>query len=58
VIDAKVKRCDLNECEAMCCYDGVYLNSKDQETIKLVVNKFPVFFKHLPYKYIENGTWE
>jgi len=45
-------------CEAWCCYDGVYLTDDDEEKIKQVVENNKEFFSFLPDEYIVLGEWE
>lgn len=46
------------KCEAWCCYDGVYLDDNDINTIKNVVECNKSFFYFLPEDYIVLGNWE
>jgi len=34
----KLKPCDLQECKATCCHDGVYLSQEEAENIKVLVD--------------------
>lgn len=52
----KIKSCG-GTCEAMCCYDGVYLNPGEDEMIQGVVEKHPEYFTHLPEDYLVEGNW-
>jgi hypothetical protein len=52
-----LKRCSLPECEAACCYDGVYLVQGEEQMICEVVSAFPAFFEGLPANYIVDGSW-
>lgn len=52
-----LKHCALNECQVLCCYDGVYLCNGEDNLIHDVVNAFPDYFKHLPEDYIVYGEW-
>lgn len=45
-------------CEAWCCYDGVYLTEDDEDKIKNVVGKNSAFFDFLPKDFIIDGVWE
>lgn len=54
----KLKRCNLQQCQAMCCYDGVYLEEGEEEKIKQVVRSFPEYFQHLPEEFIVEGNWQ
>lgn len=44
-------------CEALCCYDGVYLSEEDEKQIHYAVKTYPQYFKHLPFNYIVDGQW-
>ncbi|WP_167347597.1 tetratricopeptide repeat protein, partial [Paenibacillus ihuae] len=52
----RIKSCSLN-CEAMCCYDGVYLNKGEEEMLKNTVSVYPQYFSHLPTEFIVDGNW-
>ena len=45
-------------CEAWCCYDGVYLKEDDERRIREVVENNKEFFSFLPKDYIVYGKWE
>lgn len=53
----KFKRCDIDECEAVCCYDGAYLTPDDEKKITEAVKTNRDFFKNLPADYIIDGNW-
>ncbi len=57
--DSPVKLCicDLNKCEARCCYDGVYLEPGEEKKIREVVASAPGFFVNLPADFIVDGSW-
>lgn len=55
-MEPKIKRCGLN-CEAVCCYDGVYLLDGEEENIKEVLKLYPQYFRHLPKDFIVDGNW-
>ena len=46
------------DCEAWCCYDGVFLTADDEKKIKKVVEENKDFFSFLPEDYIVDGNWE
>lgn len=56
-IEGRIKTCDFSSCEAMCCYDGVYLKEGDQVRIDEAITKHPEYFEHLPVDYIVQGEW-
>ena len=45
-------------CDAWCCYDGVYLSEADESVIREVVENNRDFFDFLPLEYIVNSEWE
>jgi hypothetical protein len=53
----KLKVCNLSECEARCCYDGVYLNRDEGELITALVKIFPDLFPELPQPFIVYSEW-
>ncbi len=53
-----LKRCDLSQCEALCCFHGVYLNGDDIDQINEVLDKFPEQFEHLPDNWLMEGAFE
>jgi hypothetical protein len=53
-----IKKVSCVGCEAKCCYDGVYLRSKEEEEkITELIKRFPESFLHIPEEYIVNGDW-
>jgi hypothetical protein len=53
-----LRKCDISKCEAMCCYDGVYLQDDEEVTIVQFVEQNKELFTHLPEDYIVNGNWK
>ena len=53
----RLKRCDLAECEAACCYNGAYISPEEERLIKESVATYPDFFSFLPQEYIVEGNW-
>jgi len=45
-------------CEAWCCYDGVYLTDEDIDNINFAIKLDNEFFNFLPEKYITVGSWK
>lgn len=45
-------------CDAWCCYDGVYLTKEDEIKINNLVKQNKEFFLFLPKDYIVLGEWE
>lgn len=54
---SKLLRCSVESCQAMCCYDGVYLLEGEEQLIKSVVEAYPDQFSHLEGKFITDGFW-
>ena len=54
----KFNKCDLSNCQGMCCYDGVYLDDEDIVKLNKIVNDNKSFFSFLPKDYITDGSWE
>lgn len=52
-----LKRCDLSQCEGMCCYDGVYLEKGEEEQIRAVVEAHPDFFTFVAQPLFVDGNW-
>jgi hypothetical protein len=55
--EPKMKSCAL-QCEAICCYDGVYLLENEEEMLKTTVHRYPEFFPHLSDEFIVDGNWQ
>lgn len=55
-IRLRLARCDLRSCEAVCCYDGVYLLEGEESMLREVVAARPGVFD-LPAEYIVDGVW-
>lgn len=53
----RVRHCDYKKCQAMCCYDGVYLQDGEAEVIQNVVEANPEYFSFVPEEYIVPGNW-
>jgi hypothetical protein len=53
----KLRVCDPSECEARCCYDGVYLEDGEEAKINEIVASALGFFRKLPADFIMNGSW-
>jgi hypothetical protein len=50
--------CDVTGCEAMCCYDGVYLEPQEEAFLRELVERVPALKAHLPEEFIVEGWWE
>jgi hypothetical protein len=53
-----LKRCDLSQCEGMCCYDGVFLEEGEEERIRAIVEAYPDFFAFISKAFIIDGNWK
>ena len=49
--------CDVTRCEAMCCYDGVYLEPQEEAFLRELVDRVPVLKAHVPAEFIVEGWW-
>jgi hypothetical protein len=52
-----LKKCVPSNCQALCCYDGVYLSKGEANLVQCVVEKFPKCFKHLSGECVTYGEW-
>ena len=52
-----LRACDLCECEATCCYDGVYIMTGEEEMICELLRMFPEQFEGVPERCIVDGNW-
>jgi len=50
--------CDVTRCEAMCCYDGVYLEPQEEAFLHELVARVPALQAHLPKDFIVDGWWQ
>jgi len=50
--------CDVTRCEAMCCYDGVYLEPQEEAFLRELVERVPALRAHLPEDFIVDGWWQ
>ncbi|MGH7264111.1 MAG: hypothetical protein ACREMB_04545, partial [Candidatus Rokuibacteriota bacterium] len=53
----RLRRCDLAACEAMCCYDGAYLEPGEEQALTAAVRAHPGFFSFLPAPFVVDGEW-
>ena len=54
----RLQRCDLARCEAMCCYDGVYLGPGEEAALAATVRDHPAAFPVLPAAFVVDGAWK
>lgn len=45
---ARLRRCDLAACEAVCCHDGAWLTDDDEKRLRLAIRAAPEVFSGLP----------
>jgi hypothetical protein len=53
----RLSRCDLEQCEGRCCYDGVYLLPKEEQFLRELVARVDSLRAALPDKFIVDGYW-
>ena len=53
----RLARCDLEQCEGRCCYDGVYLLPAEEEFLRELVVRLPALRATLPEEFIVDGYW-
>ena len=56
-MELKLKVCDVDGCEAMCCHDGVYLSGQEEALLKQLVGSVPEIRALLPEVFIVDGYW-
>jgi len=58
VSEPRLARCDVARCEALCCYDGVFLRAGEEEALAATVHAHPGAFAFLPAPYVVDATWK
>jgi hypothetical protein len=58
VVHARLHYCDINDCQGICCSDGAFLLTEEEDVIHAAVRSDPAHFVHLPETYIIDGEWE
>jgi hypothetical protein len=53
----KLSVCDVRNCEARCCYDGVYLLPAEEQFLRELVERVPALAAKLPAEFIVDGWW-
>lgn len=53
----RLKPCDVRKCEAMCCYDGVYLHDGEEAFLDELLHRVPELRSKLPAEYVVDGWW-
>jgi len=56
--DLRLCNCDVRECEAMCCYDGAFLEAQEEQFLHELLAKVPQLRAKLPDPYIVDGYWD
>lgn len=54
--DIKLEACNVKICEAMCCYDGVYIMEAEEKFLMELAAEVPQF-NFLPTPFIVDGYW-
>jgi hypothetical protein len=52
-----LKTCNIAECGAMCCHDGVYLSEVEEQRLRQLVDSTPELRARLPAEYVIDGWW-
>jgi hypothetical protein len=52
-----LSRCDLEQCEGRCCYDGVYLLPAEEQFLQELVARVPALQAVVPKEFIVDGYW-
>ena len=53
----RLSRCDLEQCEGRCCYDGVYLLPAEEKFLRELVARGPALREAVPAEFIVDGYW-
>jgi hypothetical protein len=56
--EPRLSSCDIHQCEARCCYDGVYLLDGEESFLTELVSRLPALQAHLPAQFVMDGQWE
>jgi hypothetical protein len=54
----RLKTCDVRQCEARCCYDGVYLLPAEEQFLLELVAAVPPLQARLPAQFVVDGYWD
>jgi hypothetical protein len=58
----RIRRCDLEQCKGMCCYDGIYLDDEEADVVVELARTEADFFRsiglNLPGKVVVHGSWK
>lgn len=55
--DLKLKACNIAQCEAICCHDGVYLSESEEARLRALVARTPALRARLPADFVVEGWW-
>jgi hypothetical protein len=57
-----IRRCRLEDCKGMCCYDGIYLDDEEARVLVKLARDEADFFRdlglNLPAEVVVDGNWE
>jgi hypothetical protein len=53
----RLKSCDVHDCEATCCHDGVYLDAGEEARLHRLVERTPELRALLPAEFVVDGWW-
>lgn len=56
-MELRLKVCEIGQCEAMCCHDGVYLSEAEEARLQRLVEGTPELRARLPAEFIVDGWW-
>lgn len=56
--DLRLCACDVRQCEAMCCYDGAFVDPEEEQFLHELLAKVPQLRARLPATYIVDGYWD
>jgi hypothetical protein len=56
-VTLRLKTCDIDACEAMCCHDGVYLDGGEEARLRRLVERTPQLRARLPAEFVVEGWW-
>jgi hypothetical protein len=55
--ELRLSRCDIDQCEGRCCYDGVYLLPAEEQFLRELVERVPALRAAVPEQFIVDGYW-
>ncbi|MFM1886854.1 MAG: hypothetical protein RL026_2011 [Pseudomonadota bacterium] len=54
----RLRTCDIQQCEGMCCYDGACLDPNEEAFLHELVARVPALKAHLPAEYVVEASWQ